>query len=186
MRQVELVDWLLDQDATLVHAWLHRVWEGLQDIPKDFKWEHLAAAADVLARSGRGPNYYSQPDLEWAKVAIALYQYLIDISDLTEHPTLEERMMYLRAYFIMNFGVIRGDPILDVNQIVKWFFQNLYLSSIEAEKRLVSFKELEYTEIVKLRYIKNRLTILQFLSSRDLLPPNQELDRWLALREKLP
>ena len=124
-QSTDVISWLIKQDVNTVKVWLDGVWEGSQDIPKDFYWPHLAAAIEVLARAGKGPNYYSQPDLEWGMLAISLYRYLISQTDPLTRMSLEERMMRLKAHLILYYVNVVGDPILDVNQFVEWFFQNL-------------------------------------------------------------
>jgi hypothetical protein len=186
MNRLELMDWLTHQEGTTALAWLYRAWEGLEYVPPDFSWQSLAAAADVLAKSGQGPNYYSQPDLEWAKVTIAICQHCISTAGPRERLLLEQRIMELRAYLIVRLDNVAGDPILDAQQIVEWFFRTIPLSPDEVERKAASVRELEDKELFLLGYIKSTLPFLQWLSDHKLLPPNPELDRWLALRMKLP
>jgi hypothetical protein len=182
----ELISWLIKQDVETVKAWIYEAWEGLQSVPGDFKWEYLAATLEVLARSGNGPNYYSKPDLEWGKLTVSIYHYLISKADPLTRMSLEERMMYLKAYLISYYGCIAGNAFLDVNRIVDWFFQNVRLSIDEVEKRLAHLKDLEMEELMFLRHLKVRLSIIQFLSDRNLIFPNEILRKWLAIQTKLP
>jgi len=186
MNKSELMDWLTHQEGTTALAWVYRVWGGLEVVPPDFNWLNLAAAADLLAKSGKGPNYYSQPDLEWAKVAIAVCQHFISTASPHERLLLEQRIMELRAYLIVKLGTVAADPILDADQIVEWFFHTLPLSPEEVERKAASVRELEDKDLFLLGYIKSTLPFIQWLSDHHLLSPNPELDRWLALRAKLP
>jgi len=181
----ELIAWLIKQDVTTVETWLRNVWEGRESVPKDFYWPHLCAAIEVLARSGNGPRYYERPDLAWAKVAVSIYQYLIDQADPLTRMALEDRMMHLKAHLIRCFGNVPGDSMLDVDQIVEWFFQNLHLSFEDVEK-ISSWESLTTEELLRLRYIKNRLSILRFLADDHLIIPDERLRRWLMTQEKLP
>src|SRR5256885_14375382 len=101
MQPKELLDWVVKQDADTVQAWLNRVWAGQQEIPENFDWQNLTAAIDVLAKAGKGPKYYTQPDLVWAKVAVSLYLYLIEKADPFTQVSLTDRMMGLKAYLIV-------------------------------------------------------------------------------------
>src|SRR5215469_2739295 len=147
MNRSELMDWLTHLDGTTVLAWVYRVWEGLEDVPPDFNWLNLAAAADLLAKSGQDPNYYSQPDLEWAKVSIAICQHCISTANPREGLLLEQRIMELRAYLIVRLGHVAGDPILDAQQIVEWFFRTIPLSLDEVVRNAASVRELGDKEL---------------------------------------
>ena len=89
MQSRELIEWLSQQDAQMVQAWIERVWRNEQDIPNDFNWQHLTARSDIFAREGPGPEYYTEPDLGWAKVAVLLYHYLISKADPWDRIGLE-------------------------------------------------------------------------------------------------
>ena len=198
----ELLNWLLQQDASQVYTWIHSVWEGSQKIPEGFNWPALASGSALRAKVGSGSS--SQPDLTWGEVAISIYHYLASEADPAQRVSFEDEAMYLRADLILKLGTVAYHPILDVDQIVQWFFQSLKVSFDEAEKKTLSWKELirnpswrellqstswtgvSLEDIRELRRIKNRLSRLQRLSDKHLLPPNQELDRWLAIRTKLP
>ena len=67
-------------------------------------------------------------DLNWAKVAIVVYDYLINKADPARRDSLEHSVMMLRAYLIVKLGVVPHDPVLNIGHIVQWFFQNLRLS----------------------------------------------------------
>ncbi len=181
----ELIAWLIKQDVTTVETWLQNVWEGRESVPKDFYWPHLVAAIEVLARSGNGPRYYEQPDLAWAKVAVSIYQYLINRADPLTRMSLEDRMMHLKAHLMRSYGNVAGDPMLDVDQIIEWFFRNLHLS-IEDIEKISSWESLTTEELLRLSYIKNRLFVLRFLVDHNLIFPDERLKKWLMIRERLP
>jgi hypothetical protein len=197
-----LLNWLLRQDPSQVHTWIHSVWEGSQKIPEGFNWPALASGSALRAKVGSGSS--SQPDLAWGEVAISIYTYMTCEADPAQRASFEDEAMYLRADLILKLGTVADDPILNVDQLVHWFFQSLTVSFDEAERKTISWKEfirnpswrelllstswtgVSLEDIRELRRIKNRLSRLQRLSEQHLLPPNQELDRWLAIRTKLP
>lgn len=182
----ELVQWLIEQDVQTVKAWLDEVWEGTRNIPEGFDWPNFAAALAVLARAGKGPPYYVKPDLEWGRVTIAVYQYAMTLIDPLSRFSLEITMMYLKGHLIVHYGNIVGDPVLDANLILEWFFQNLHLSPEEALKQAANANRLESEERLLLSYIKERLSLLRFLLKVKVLESNEELNKWLAIREQLP
>ena len=182
----EVMNWVLKQDPSTVREWLHRVWEGQQEIPHDFDWQNLTATIDIVAKSGNGPHYYSRPDLEWAKIAILLYQHLIDKADTFTRISLEDKMMELKAQCICHLGTVTGDPILGSDQYTSWFFLKLHLSIEEAEERSSHVETLEYEELWRLANIKNRLSVIKTLSDRGIVKPDEKLGKWLSIQEKLP
>ena len=182
----QIIDWLVKQDVRTVKAWLAEVWEGTKQVPHDFSWPNLAAAINVLARAGNGPRYYERPDLEWGRVAISVYHYAMGQVDPLARLSLEESMMNLRGYLIIYYGCLAGDPVLDLHQIIAWFFERLHLSLEEAEAEIADLQTLDIYELGRLRDIKTRLSILRFLADQGLFTPDDELKRWLALQQKLP
>ncbi len=48
---VKLLIFLLELEANQLRDWLHRVWEGKEQIPADFHWLALAEAIACRARS---------------------------------------------------------------------------------------------------------------------------------------
>lgn len=179
------LDTLLQQSPAQLYQWVQAIREGLEQVPQDFNWLGLAEAAALRARFGDDQTS-SQPDLEWAKVAILIYNQIISEATPVYRASLERSVMSLKAYLIDKLGIVPDDPILDVNQIVQWFFEKLHISLKEAEEKAALWQSLAKEEILELRQIKNRLAIIKTLAESNLLPPNQELSAWLALREKLP
>ncbi len=182
----EIITCLIKQDVGTVRAWLDAVWKGQTQIPEDFSWPNLAAALNVLARSGNGPKYYEQPHLEWGRVAVSVYLYAISQVDLTKRKVLEESMMYLKGHLIAFYGNVAGDPVLDINQIIAWFFKHLHHSIEEVETKLTHRQALGIEEAALLRDINTRLSLLRFLANRGLFSPNDELKRWFELQSRFP
>lgn len=182
----QLIDWLVHQEPPIVQNWLEKVWEGEESVPPDFYWPHLTAAVEVQARSGKGPNYYTEPSIEWARVTLLLYRYLIDHSDDLTRSSLEINVMALKAHFILRYQPVVGDPLFDLDQIIAWFFASLSFSMKTVEEKCQHLEELSSEERLKLRYIKDKLAILRWLREKDLLAPDHDLEQWLAFREKLP
>lgn len=203
MSQFELLNRLLQQEPTQVYAWIQDAWEGSEKVPEGFNWLGLAEVATSNATSERGA-VSSRLNLDWAKVAISIYHYLIGAANPKTLASLEDSMMHLKAYCIEKCGVVANDPVLDIDQIVQWFFHNLELSPEEVKKKIESWRELIRTpswnkviaspdwkglsveDMRELRRIKNKLSVLKSLSACNLLPPKQEVHEWLALYEQLP
>ena len=167
-----------------VQMWFDSVRSGRESVPETFNWLLLAEHAGSLA--------HRLDDLEWAKVGILVYEWLhksnLDYFDLSS--------MFLRASFISKRGSVAGDPYLDLNLILKWFYETLPMSFSEAEVGIPKCKETIAKANIKvpddlqlcreLRTIKNHLNVLSFLVESGALVPDDDLSKWLDLKAKLP
>ena len=184
MQFIELLQWLVKQDAMTVQQWLDEVWNNQRPVPNDFNWRHFAAAIDTLAKSGQGDN--GEFDRAWANVAISIYLYLINKAEAFERIELQDRMMELKIYFMLRFGNVTGDPILDIQQVPIWFFENLHIPLAEVQEHLKSLEKLDHEELLQLRLLKNRLSRIQILMQKQRPTFDKELENWIAIRLKLP
>lgn len=207
MSQIETTDLLndlLQQDATQVQAWLNSVWAGQQQVPEGFHWHGLAEGAAFRAR-GESNLTFHLPNIEWAKVSTSVYDFLAENQhNPNSRDSFKLSSMMLRAFMIKKNGVVAGDPILDADQIINWFLTKLDVSYDEALIKATAWREffqrgfkdssgnkkelhdIEVKEILKLRLIKNRLAVIEALAESDQFQPNEELSAWLSLRDKLP
>ena len=94
--------------------------------------------------------------------------------------------MMLRAAAIGKLGVISDDPVLDVNWILQWFWDNIKESRKDVEKKAANWQTLPIAEIRELRQLKNRLKVIAALADTDKYVLDEELSTWLSVREKLP
>jgi hypothetical protein len=180
------VNELLQQEPEQVQLWLERVWSGREEVPPDFNWLLLAegAAFNAVAR----PQLQSRPpDLQWGRVAAAVYDHLAGQSaqESARH-SLQCSSMNLRAALIKSYGAVPGDPVLDADRLRRWFFANLTMSPEEAARKAASWRDCDLEDIRTMRRIKSRLAILEPLWERGLLERTDELDAWFALKDQLP
>jgi len=173
---------LLEEDPASVYRWIRQVQTGQKPAPADFNWLGLAEVSTTRAS-------YEQPqaghqDLWWAHVALAAYQFIMDHAG--QDDSLEGSMIHLRALFIRKYRTVPGDPLLDIDQIVRWFWARLPCTLLEAQHKVNQLKTLRTHELLELRQIKNRLAVLIPLVKDQKLQPNEELLRWLALKDSLP
>lgn len=196
----ELSMWLFEQHPHLVLQWLHEMLEGTRQIPQEFSWLGFAeVATNLVKHKDEMPS--SPPDLDWAYVAVLANEYIVHEAKehgrflnrylspqrkvMSRYP-FEERLMGLRAEFIMRLGSVPGDRLLDSNHLVQWFFESLTLSPEEALHKCAAGREgLSPEERWELIRIRRKLALLQQLAERGLLPPHQELEAWLSIREPL-
>ncbi|MEH1968445.1 MULTISPECIES: hypothetical protein [unclassified Nostoc] len=193
---------LLQKDPEQVQTWLRMVWAEQQQVPEKFNWLGLAEISTFRAQelANQESNESHSESLAWAEIATSVYEFLAE-----NNPTFSESYLYslmgLRAYTILKFGALPGNPVLDIQQIVNWFFDNLHISYQEALIKATDWRETlaannpeetqkkfesELEDIRKLRLIKNRLGIIKRLSKSKYFLPNEELNIWISLWEKLP
>jgi hypothetical protein len=193
---------LLQKDPEQVQTWLRMVWAEQQQVPEKFNWLGLAEVSTSKTQelANEESNESHSESLAWAEIATSVYEFLAE-----NNPSFSERYldssMTLRAYTILKFGAIPGNRVLDIYLIINWFFDNLHISYQEALIKAADWREAlaaknpeetqkkfdsELEDFRKLRLIKNRLSIIKYLSkSKDFLP-NEELNTWISLWEKLP
>lgn len=195
MHADELCEWLLKQDAQVVLQWFHEVLEGSRQVPERFNWLGLAEVSADLAYHREGKSS-SPPDKGWAYVSVLVHNYIIDEAkehgrfisqnfapDAREHSrfSFEERLMRLRARFIINFGSVPGDTLLDGEYLVRWFFQELHFSVEEVPQKISRWRELSRGERWELNRMRRKLVLLRLLVEYQRLQPDEELSRWLDL-----
>ena len=181
------IDRILEQNAESVLIWVNNIFSGKTAQPQDFNWLLLA---DVCSAKGRkSQNGSGLPDRTWAEVATAIYDRLADDADRKKPGSGESftiSSMMLRAGAIEKHGVISGHPVLDVNLILQWFWNNIKESCEDVEKKAANWKTLPIAEIRELRQLKNRLKVIAALADSDQYVLDENLNSWLSLREKLP
>lgn len=183
-----LVHKLLSQEPSEVQTWLRCAWEGQCPIPHNFNWHGLA---DVAAANARDTL-----NLDWAEISVSVYDYLCRIvPDNCASWTISA--MTLRAFLIMNMGPVAGSTILDPELIFTWVLASLPgpLSDVRQQiapgrewllEQIAQRKPNALEQVRELRRLKNRLSVIQGLSDEQILPPDHELQAWLALRPELP
>jgi len=182
MEHIPSVDTLLEQDPNSVYHWIRQIQTGRRSAPEDFHWLGLVEAATSQATFRH--NLIDQQDLMWALVALAAYQILIDHTG--QHDSWELSMMHLRALLIRRYRSLPRNVLLDIDQIVNWFWARLPISFDEAQQKVNQLKTLPADDLLDLRRIKNRLAVLIPLVDDHKLQPDTQLQRWLGLREHLP
>lgn len=154
------------------------------------RWE--APYGDSEARVWFGQALQS---LTWAQAALAAYDVLTRRATRGREHGYAESAMHLRASLIATLGAIPGDPVLDGDIPVYWFFDQLRLTPERAlAKARACRQQMACREITprlranlrQLRRIKNRLTPLVLLSDSGQLEASPALRTWLELRAQLP
>lgn len=185
LESTKLLNELLQQDACDVLTWVKQVREGKLQSPINFNWHGLAEAAAMEARLNYGDNSPTL-NLSWAEVATSIYDYLANLAGESAGESFLISSMLLRVAMIADFGAIPGHPVLDIDQVINWFFDSLKMSPDEAKQKAPNWRNCSINEIRELRKIKNRLKVIFVLIDSGKLVPNVELSTWLSLRSQLP
>lgn len=135
--------------------------------------------------------------LEWADIAIRAAA-LHALENAGQHrASAQWRAMALRAWFISKMGAQPGHPILDPDVILRWFREEAEFPLEAAKQKSARWKKTKLRdlspdespevrdELIRLRNLKGRISILRTLADCGALPPDADLAAWLAARNEL-
>ncbi|KAF3884098.1 hypothetical protein AB0758_32920 [Tolypothrix bouteillei VB521301_2] len=195
LNSVDLVNQLLRKDASDVLAWLKDIGSGQLKAPKDFNWFNWLGLAEGAATHAHidFDDGDTTSSLSWAEAATLAYDILVSKSEPDQQESHILSLMVLRAAMIERFDAIPGHPVLDVDRIIHWFFDNLTMSLQEAQTKALSCwedvknsRENSIENLRELKKIKINLRVLLRLVERGKILPNEELKTWISLETKLP
>jgi hypothetical protein len=140
-----------------------------------------------------------QISLEWAGIALRAADLFANQGGGKYRESALLEAMRLRAWFISKMGSRPGHPILDKEIILRWFTAELKFSLDVAKDKAAKAREKFVTamkfptpenkqlavELLDLRRIKHRLTIVKTLAECGELPGDSPLNEWLKIRELL-
>jgi len=147
-------------------------------IDDKFNWLGLAEGAAIMARNSML--------IDWADISVKIYRALRASGDFSLNHGLELSEMSLRVYMILHLGNIQGHNVLDSLIVEHWFFQTLPMSVSEAESLIVSPSNLDISLIRQLRWVKNRVRVIQELYAQYMVHSREELAPWMEIYDKLP
>jgi len=196
-----LLKTLLQQDIEQVQSWLKSVLLEQEQVPENFNWLGLAEictfnAQELVCTS----NKDHLCSLAWAEISISIYDYLARKNHKFSDRYLSSSMS-LRAYMIIKIGNISGHTILDVKQVLNWFFSKLKFSYEEALIKATAWRDVwsknnpddsqnyfdaNLENIRDLKDVKHRLRIIKILYENRKIIPTKEISNWISLWEKLP
>jgi hypothetical protein len=187
MDTTSLPDWktLLEQSPEQLQAWVARIWrEDPKGSRKNYNWWlGLAYNIGVKARIDLALDDPNPPDLEWAAIAITIYEYLADESAM-------QKSMRRKVNMILQLGHHPGHALLDANHIVRWFYDKLEMGRNEAiAKANIGVPDLWKSypdDLLTLRYIKLRLVVIRRLVKANIIQPDDDLQQWLDIQTLLP
>lgn len=183
--QAVAVNDVLQEHPSETLAWARRVWSGQERAPADFNWLGLAEAA-AFAASAETIESSSEQRRAWAELATAVYEYLARQGDDSARNAHTLSAMMLRALMISRLGTVKGDPVLDADRVVQWFFRTLPMAYTDAAAQSRSWWERDIGVVQSLRHIKNQLNVVRPLVEHGQVKPAAELRKWLSLQPALP
>ncbi|MCE9668373.1 DUF1456 family protein [Myxococcus stipitatus] len=143
-----------------------------------FNWDAFAYVAGSNAREHRS--------LDWAIVAVRIYEALAKQSD--DPYSFMLSAMHLRTWMIRELGARAGDPVLDPETIYAWF-QSLATIPLEEAARVIAtpdWRTVPNDVLLQLRYAKTALGMLSTLAQAGVPLNHPGLGDWFRLRERLP
>jgi len=176
---------LLERSPEKLQAWVERVWrEDPKGSRKNYNWWlGLAYSIGVKARIDLALDDPNPPNLEWAAIAIAIYEHLGDESAM-------QGSMRRRLNLILRLGHRPDHVLLDANNIVRWFYDILEMTREEAIAKVsIGIRNLwsdSPYDLRELRYMKGRLGVIRQLVKRDIIQPDDDLQQWLDIQKQLP
>jgi hypothetical protein len=180
-----------------VAAWLARVRAGRTGVPSPATHWNLWLGLRFLLRL----RAERDPDRAWALLVLAVDEHMGRHQRLAEVPLGEvahDSMMF-RVGLLRRLGAVPGDELLDPAVVLDWaravlahpLDEMLALAAScrrrmgttvrgsEAERALVK-------DLRRLRWIKNRLQVVEALAAAVPVELDPELRAWLAHRDELP
>ena len=171
---------LLKQLPQDVLDWIQRAWSGQYEVPETFNWLGVAEVAGTMA------NLHA--DIEWAEVAIRIYEWLADQRSNASfrHSELSSAMSLRSSMIHKHHKTVPGHYVLDPQFLVRWFSNELEWNYDEVAEKTRNWRALPFEQILILRHIKNRLSQLKHLVNDGYLQPDNNLQTWLALYPEFP
>ncbi|WP_157128916.1 hypothetical protein [Nocardia amamiensis] len=156
-------------------------WLQKGERPAGFNWFGLAEVAGSEALHG-DPSIA----LEWARVAVSVRNQLAGmvVGRFQRENQITDGMR-LRADLINRLGHVAGDPLLDCEEIFRWFFARHAGEFEKAAADTSHWRDLPIDRIRELRQIKLDLGVLRRLEHCP-AASSDEAARWFSLRQHLP
>lgn|SRR5262249_37662328 len=185
---------LLKLSPDEIQIWLSAAWNGTLNVPEDFNWLGLAEVAGGYARQ-ENMEEHLQSDMSWAEIAISVYEWLAErgASDFKFSAFLSG--LHVRAFMIRKWGHIAGHSVLDLNHLVKLFFDALPITFDTAKQKSILWtvsdkiegdEKADVEDLRNLRRVKNLLGVIKPLTDSGVLISTPELNEWLSLQPQLP
>lgn len=181
---------LINEGSERVDAFIEWAWSGGISREQNFEefnwWLGIAEIATTIAfreyRAQQGPI-----DLRWVRIALKIYDH-IGVGSAKESIMLSA--MNLKALLLLSAEQETTGSLASIDEIVKWFWDNLTVSLEDVHALLpfdnVRLQSMNREQILTLRRVKQRLSIMDRLRKGNKLTATPELSRWLEIARQLP
>lgn len=172
--------------------WLYENSNNFKILPRDndINWQLLAENSSLNAYL----KINSEEGFYWANTAIFIKEKLSEKNKSFVKYSLLRDTMFIRAWYIKEHGILKGDSIRDIDILIMFILDNLPFSLEIARKHALELKnklsdksildDKDALELLKkLRFIKNNLLVVKSIIN---LVSNKELLDWFNILEDLP
>src|SRR5438067_2678207 len=101
---------LLKQEPDELYGWLKAVREGTKTVTEEVNW-WLGIAQSATTTAYRETD--AKVKLQWAEIALLVYEYLAEDLDRASPDSFENSAMMLRAYMINQLGANTENSVLN-------------------------------------------------------------------------
>jgi hypothetical protein len=178
---------MMDQGPEWLGAYLRQFEEG-KPIPHSM----------IGIEAGAASRARSLKNLQWADIAVRAAALHALESEGEQRAAALWKAMAIRAWFISEMGSRRGHPILDPDIILQWFESETEFSMDVTKQKSARWKNFRAStmtrdelaefrsDLIKLRNIKQRISVLKMLAGCGELPEDARFKHWLEIRDQIP
>ncbi|GGV32981.1 hypothetical protein GCM10010293_34930 [Streptomyces griseoflavus] len=150
-------------------------------------WQSWETVRDLSVGRMRNPDLDRETQIRWARLALAALSRKQNSGKFESASVLADEI-HVRVYAVQHFGPLQGDPLRDPIQVCRAVFEEIRESRDDVDAITDEWTSLPRKEILRLRRIKNLLTLLRPII--DLIPSeapqHHQLTEWLPLIPRLP
>jgi hypothetical protein len=125
----------------------------------------------------------NQDSIWWSRIADFLYADIKKSLPVENRESIKLSRLWVKANAIKRFGAKEDDSLLNPDLIIN---DTKQLASISKKNIGKDFKQLTIEEIKILRTLKNRLSVLKYISDGDQYFPDAHVLELIQLRNSLP
>ncbi|MGA5124072.1 hypothetical protein ACPCAG_12245 [Streptomyces pseudogriseolus] len=150
-------------------------------------WQSWEMLRDLSVGRMRNEDLGTDTQLRWAGLALAANRLKRNSGGVDPAQALADEV-YVRLFAVQEFGPAHGDPIRDPAETCRVAFREIGESLDEVVTAAEAWKSLPRQRILRLRRIKNLLTLLSpikyFIECE--APERKQLSEWLQIVPRLP
>lgn len=150
-------------------------------------WQTWEMVRELSTGRMRNADLDEATRLRWARLSLAAIRRKQETSDFGPASILADEVNVC-VFAVREFGAVHGDAVRDPLELCRTVFREINESPEEVASAAEGWRSLAPQEILRLRHIKNLLTLLRPIV--DFLPvsarQHQQVSEWLQLIPRLP